>query len=166
MKAMITHCLKPLLAMNFGMSPEGLLVQLADYAVIHNLQDEQGLYWWIKHTLKKRDHIISLIHTRYAKRTHKFGIQVPMTAEEALAICKATNTTFWHDAIKKKMKNVMIAFCFLNPGVQSPIGYKWSKCHMIFHIKMDFTHKAGFIAGGHMANPPTSLTYSSVVSRD
>jgi hypothetical protein len=26
-------------------------IQLADYAVIHNLQDEQGLYWWIKHTL-------------------------------------------------------------------------------------------------------------------
>ena len=141
-------------------------IQLADYAVTHNLQDEQGFFWWIKHTLKKRDCIISSIHTRYAKRTHKFGIQVPMTVEEALAIDKATNTTFWHDAIKKEMKNVMVAFRFLDPDAQSPIGYKWIKCHMIFDIKMDFTRKARFVAGGHMTNPPTSLTYSSVVSRD
>jgi hypothetical protein len=30
--------------------------------------------------------------------------------EEALAVDETTNTTFWHDAIKKEMKNVMIAF--------------------------------------------------------
>jgi hypothetical protein len=37
---------------------------------------------------------------------------------------------------------------------------------MIFDIKMDFTRKARYVAGGHMTNPPSSLTYSSVVSRD
>ncbi len=36
-------------------------------------------------------------------------------------IGKRTNTiTFWHDAIKKDMKNVMVAFYFLEPNVQSP----------------------------------------------
>ncbi len=30
---------------------------------------------------------------------------------------------------------------------------------------MDFTRKARFVAGGHMTDPLTSLTYSSVVSR-
>ena len=36
---------------------------------------------------------------------------------------------------------------------------------MIFDIKMDgkFTRKARFVAGGH---PPSSITYSSVVSQD
>ena len=29
-----------------------------------------------------------------------------------------------------------------------------------------FTRKARFLAGGHMTEPPASLTYSSVVSRD
>ena len=37
---------------------------------------------------------------------------------------------------------------------------------MIFDIKMDFTRKAQLVAGGHRADPPISLTYSSVVSRD
>jgi hypothetical protein len=37
---------------------------------------------------------------------------------------------------------------------------------MIFDVKMDFTRKARFVAGGHMTDPPTSITYSSVVSQD
>ena len=36
---------------------------------------------------------------------------------------------------------------------------------MIFDIKMYFTRKTRFVAGGHMTELPTSLTYSSVVSR-
>ena len=39
---------------------------------------------------------------------------------------------------------------------------------MIFDIKMGegFRQKACMVAGGHMAEAPSSLTYSSVVSRD
>ena len=39
---------------------------------------------------------------------------------------------------------------------------------MIFDIKMDgsFTRKARLVADGHKTKPPTSMTYSSVVSRD
>ena len=37
---------------------------------------------------------------------------------------------------------------------------------MIFDIKMDFTRKARFVAGGHTTDPPSSSTYSSVVARD
>ncbi len=53
------------------------------------------------------------IHTRYAKCTHKFETQVPATAEEALDINKEMNTIYWHDVIKKQMKNAMVAFHFL-----------------------------------------------------
>ena len=31
---------------------------------------------------------------------------------------------------------------------------------------MDFTRKALFVAGGHVTNTPTSITYASVVSRE
>ena len=99
-------------------------VQLADYALYNKLQDKAGFSWWVKHTLKKRERIISFVHTRYAKRTHKFGIRVPMTVEEALVIDKETNTTFWHKAIKKEMKNVMIAFRFLDPNAKSLVGFR------------------------------------------
>jgi hypothetical protein len=37
---------------------------------------------------------------------------------------------------------------------------------MIFDIKMDFTRKARFVAGGHTTETPASTTYSCVVSRD
>jgi hypothetical protein len=37
---------------------------------------------------------------------------------------------------------------------------------MNFEVKMDFTRKARFVAGGHMTDPPPFLTYSTVVSRD
>ena len=37
---------------------------------------------------------------------------------------------------------------------------------MVFDIKMDFTRKARFVAGGHTTEAPASMTYSSVVLRD
>ena len=46
------------------------------------------------------------------------------------------------------------------------VGFQEISCHMIFDVKMDLTRKAWFVAGGHMTEPPASVTYSSVVSRD
>jgi hypothetical protein len=42
------------------------------------------------------------------------------------------------------------------------IGFQEIKCHIIFDVKMDFTRKARFVAGGHLTQPATSSTYSSV----
>ena len=141
-------------------------IHLAEYAIKHELQDEPVFKWWIKDSLKRRKYMIKAARARYARRTHKFGIRLPNTVEEALAIDRETNTTFWHDAIQKEMKNVRVAFKFLEDGERIPVGYKWIRCHMVFDVKMDFTRKARFVAGGHMTDPPSTLTYSSVVSRD
>jgi hypothetical protein len=46
------------------------------------------------------------------------------------------------------------------------IGYQEIGCHMVFDIKMDFSLTARFLAGGHTTEAPTSMTYSSVVSRE
>ena len=45
-------------------------------------------------------------------------------------------------------------------------GHKEIRCHTVFDVKMDFTRKARFVAGGHMTDAPLSITYSSVVSRE
>ena len=37
---------------------------------------------------------------------------------------------------------------------------------MIFNVKIDFTRNARLVARGHLTDPPTTLTYSSVVSRE
>jgi hypothetical protein len=44
------------------------------------------------------------------------------------------------------------------------IGFQEIGCHIVFDIKMDFTRKARFCAGGHTTNTPVVMTYSSVVS--
>ncbi len=141
-------------------------VQVAEYAVAHNLSHEPAFSWWVVDTLKKRDRIISTSHTRYAKRTHKFGIRLPKTVEEALQIDKDSGTTLWHDAIQKEMTNNAVAFEFLEPGDSIPHGYKKISLHMVFYIKLDFTRKARLVAGGHLIDVPASMTYSSVVSRE
>ena len=48
------------------------------------------------------------------------------------------------------------------------VGYQQITGHIIFDIKLGegFRRKARFVGDGHKTKPPTSVTYSSVVSRD
>ena len=68
-----------------------------------------------------------------------------------------------------EMKNVRPAFeVFEGQKSDIPIGYQEIKCHMIFDVKLgeNFRRKARLVGGGHTTQTPTSITYSSVVSRD
>ncbi len=90
--------------------------------------------------LRKRDQIISLDRrrtTRYLKRTHKFGIEIPKSVKEALALDRKNGNTLWADAFAKEMREVRIAFTILPDGGSAPIGYQKIPCHMIFDIKME-----------------------------
>ncbi len=90
--------------------------------------------------LKKRDQIISLVckwTTHYLKRTHKFGIEIPKTVKEALALDRKNGNTLWVDAITKEMRKVRIAFIILPDGGSAPIGYQKIPCHMNFDVKME-----------------------------
>eukprot|EP00978_Attheya_sp_CCMP212_P033736 scaffold137654_cov24-Attheya_sp.AAC.1 len=60
----------------------------------------------------------------------------------------------------------MSAFKFLEGDMPAPVANKKIQCHWIFDIKMDFSLKARFVAGGHLTDPPASIPYSSVVARD
>ena len=46
------------------------------------------------------------------------------------------------------------------------ISFQESGCHLLFDVKMDFTRKARFVAGGHTTEAPLEITYLVVVSRD
>ena len=143
-------------------------VEVAEYAVTHSIAHEPAFMWWVPWTIQKRDSMISAVKKRYWRRTHKFGIRIPHSVEEALAIDKAAGNTKWADAIAKEMKNVRVAFKILDggPGKRLP-GFQHIKCHLVFDIKMDtYQYKARMVAGGHMTETPASMTYASVVSRD
>jgi hypothetical protein len=141
-------------------------VQVAEYAVNNKIASEPAFAWWVPHVLKKRDRIIQKVKTRFRKKTHKYGIEVPSSVREALDIDRRTGTDMWRKAIEKEMRNVMVAFDVRDDG-KVPIGFKEISCHLIFDVKSDtLARKARFVAGGHRTDPPKDSTYASVVSRD
>jgi hypothetical protein len=140
-------------------------LELAEYAVANRIENEPAFKWWVRHTLRKRDRIIKKVKSRYWKRSHKYGIELPHSVQAALDIDRRTGTTFWRDAIEKEMKNVLMAFEYPEDGTP-PIGYKKIRCHMIVDVKSTLTRKARMVAGGHLTDPPKESVFSSVVTRD
>ena len=106
------------------------------------------------------------IWATFGIQTYKYGIKVPRNVEEALEIDKVTSTSFWWLAIEKEMLNVKQAFEFQLDDKPVPVGYKWILLQMIFNVKINFMCKARLVARGHLTHPPTTLIYSSVVSRE
>jgi Reverse transcriptase (RNA-dependent DNA polymerase) len=145
---------------------DGYPVQVAEYATANKLVSEPAFQWWVPYTQKKRHRIIHQLKTRYLRREEKFGLPLPKSVKEALAIDRDTNTSFWSDAIKKEMSVILPAVKILEDGITAPVGYQMIPCHMVFDIKVDFTRKARFVGGGHVTKPPTTQTYASVVSRE
>jgi len=116
--------------------------------------------------------MISLVkkrQTRYLKKTHKFGVEVPKTVEGAAELDTRNGDTKWTDAILKEMTNVRVALDILKDGDCAHIGHTQIKCHLIFDVKIeDFRRKARLVAGGHMImiDTPKYMNYSSVVGRE
>ena len=141
----------------------------AEYAVNNKLTEWPAFKWWVEEALLARQRQISALTSGYWTRTEKFGLPLPKSVAQCKEIddesSKSGQPRLWKLAIEKEMKAVMIAFDFR--GHTRPVGFKEIKCHLIFDIKMDFTHKARFVAGGHMATPdPNVPIYASVVTRE
>jgi hypothetical protein len=97
------------------------------------------------------------VKKKYWRTTHKFGCKLPHSVEEALAIDRQTGTDHWQRALNKEMSKVKVAWNArddITPNdvrsgkVKDMIGFQEIGCHIVFDIKMDFTRKARFCAGG------------------
>ena len=143
-------------------------VQLAEFAVQQGIHDEPAFAWWVPYTIKKKGRIISKIKSKYWVRTHKYGIRLPKTVKEALEIDNENGNTLWWDALMQEMKNVRPAFEVYEGDEKNLVGYNKIRCHIVWDIKLgeNFRRKARLVAGGHVTELPSSITYSSVVSRD
>ena len=147
---------------------ESYPIELAEYAMAKGYEDEPAFAWWINYVLMKRKRILAAVNKRYQKRTHKFGIAVPKSVQEAYALDQKNGNTLWRDAIAKEMKNVRVAFKILEDKTKIPVGYQSMEMHMVFDVKFEanFRRKARLVAGGHMVEAPAVMTYASVVSRE
>ena len=85
-------------------------VEVADYALSVGIDDEPAFKWWVPYTLNKRDRIILAVNSRYHKRKHKFGFEVPKTVRDAYVLDDQNKDDLWDRAIKKEMGKVRIAF--------------------------------------------------------
>ena len=141
-------------------------VEIAEYAVGASIDDEPAFAWWVPFTLRKRDVILSSVMTRVRKKSHKYGIEVPNSWDDAIRIDKQNGNTLWQDAIRKEMSNVGVAFQVLSDGQQAPPGWRKSSGHLIFDVKMDFTRKARWVKDGHKTPSPENSAYAGVVSRE
>jgi hypothetical protein len=97
---------------------EAFPVQTAEYAVANKVAKQTRP--------ETRDRMIKKVKSRYWKRSHKYGVELPKSVKEALAVDTKSGTTFWKDAIEMEMKNVMPAFEFQDDD-KMPIGSQKTK---------------------------------------
>ncbi len=88
-------------------------VQVVDYALANGSTQEPAFRWWVPFVLKKRERILKQVKTKYWSVTHKYGLELPKSVAQALAIDRKTGTDFWKMAIEKEIRNVFPAFEFL-----------------------------------------------------
>ena len=69
-------------------------VGLADYAATNKIQDEPAFTWWVPYMLRKRKMIISKLRSKYWEKTHKYGIWIPKSMNQAKYIGKEKVTHF------------------------------------------------------------------------
>ena len=106
------------------------------------------------------------MNARLRKKTHKYGIEMPTSVEHAYRLDEQNGDTFWRNAIKKEMSNVLVAFDILENDEKLPVHLKELGVHLIFDVKMDMTRKARLVADGHKTADPEGSTYAGVVSRE
>ena len=62
---------------------ESYLVQLEEYAAQNRISLEPAFAWWAQYVLKKRNHVLAKIKSKYWIRTHKYGIEIPKSVNRA-----------------------------------------------------------------------------------
>ena len=141
-------------------------VDVADYVMARGLESEPAFAWWVPYTLRKRDVIVSAITSRVRKRSHKYGVAVPTSFQDAMRLDRENGDTLWADAHVMEMQNVGVAFEIQPDGTKAPPGWSKASGHLIWDVKMDFTRKARWVKDGHRTPDPKTSTYAGVVSRE
>jgi hypothetical protein len=112
-------------------------VEVAEYAVSHAIDHEPAFAWWVPAMLKHRNRIIAAVIKWKRKPEEKFGIKVPNTLAEALQFDHENGDTQWHEAVRKEIDTVKVAFHVIDDDEVTPPGYQKIGCHLIYTVKME-----------------------------
>jgi hypothetical protein len=141
-------------------------VQVAEYTHGNKIDIEPAFDWWVPTVFRRHNRIIKGAQSRHQRTGFKFGIRLPTSIKNAKEIDHENGNTLWRDTLRKEMFAVMVAFEVQLEEIKFVPGYKCIPGHIVWDVKMDFTRKARYVAGGHWTDPPKVLTYSSVVSHE
>jgi len=139
------------------------LVQVVDYTHGNKIDMEPAFDWWVPTVLRRHNRIIKHAVNRHHHISYKFGIPLPLSMADTEHLDRINGNTLWMDALCKEMEAVRTAFEVQDESVTHIPGYKKILGHVVWDVKMDFTWKAHYVAGGHCTDPPKSITYSSVI---
>jgi hypothetical protein len=95
---------------------ESNAVEVAEYALANQIPHEPAFEWWVHDVIHREKRLIKLSQTRFLRPQYKYGICVPRNIEEAIKFDLENGNKFWETAIVKEMKNVRVAFKFLEPS--------------------------------------------------
>ena len=143
-------------------------LELAEYAISRQIEHHPAFAWWVPTVIRTRRRMISRLRSsRRVKKNIKFGVVIPQSWEECLALDRENGNDLWQRATDKEISKVRVAFTLLTGDEKPDIGSKEINYHIIWDCKMDLTRKARLVAGGHLnRHVPKHTTYSSVVSRE
>jgi hypothetical protein len=141
-------------------------IELAEFAMARSIAYQPAFAWWVPHTLRRRNAILSAVKARVRKKTHKYGIEVPTSLVRAKELDRINGNTLWINALTLEMHNVGVAFEVLEDGKGAPQGWTKASGHIIWDLKMDFTRKAGWVLDGHKLSTPEGSTYAGFISRE
>ena len=64
-------------------------IEVAEFTVVLGIDKEPAFTWWVPYTLRRRGRIIAGVNSRVKRTTHKYGIELPRSVDEALIFDKA-----------------------------------------------------------------------------
>ena len=121
-------------------------------------------YYQIK---KKPQHMINTAKMKSIHNTVQYmhGVHIPCDTKEALKLDDENHNDNWKKAVRLDIQQLMDYDTFVNKGLrnQIPKNYTKIRCCMIFTVKHDGSHKARFVAGGHLTQPVRELYFELCV---
>ena len=94
-------------------------VEVSEFSSSRGIEIEPDFLWCVPFNLSKRDRIISAVNERTKILSHKYGVQLPSTVQEAYDLDEENGNTLWRDDLNKEMKNLKVTFDILPDGKSS-----------------------------------------------
>jgi len=66
-------------------------VDVAENAAARKIEDEVAFTWRVLHTLRNKATIMAAVKGRARRKSHKYGIEIPQSVEDASRIDNATS---------------------------------------------------------------------------